>query len=686
MNEFLCENFLSRADPNEAGYVQSKNFLRQWYLHGPLVMAPEVRAAAEAGRWDEVLDAEAVPGEANLKPDVQPVSDPRDMVKNGAWMRWETTLVKSHWRWPERIAPCVMLHEWYVLRHPDYPQADMPPGYVHLPIEAYTKDDVLMPYWLDLDPSQREKTGRRRRAYCPRCDTEVEIEIEHCPACGQRMGGYDGYSAIGWPRKPDWRPELPDDFSFYFVAAHVYAPADMTRMNLLTGSEGPYKLFLNGRETGRYAGPHRWPQWDLDEYAGVELNEGWNLLLVKLAHDTIKDDNRFYYSKPEIRSAFLARLALPDHSVVAVHDFAKENCALESELRITVSDPIPIGIGPTPRLKRFPDGSLVCMNFRSEDNGNTWTPCPDLIVGTIQGTWEDATPADPATWSRQQDPATLQIGRKCSEIRPGVYRTRLCRSLDGWRTREVLDVTVHMEDAANQVDENNEELGPGMIMGNNIVALPDGVLLVPMYAYLKQDVVWRDFRMFGYLKYPQEWPRRFKNHSWLLRSEDGGVNWHYHSSIAAFPELGEEGFGEPHLAVRADGSVMAILRNGGGDFSPLWICRSRDGGNTWSYPVRTNTPTGNAPKIVQMPNGVLACSYGRPGNRVSFDITGSGLAWTHTVVASGCYGNDHIEVVVTGPDTVYCVYADDEFDANGNRMPSKMRQMYGRHIRVERLP
>jgi len=678
LTEFQCENFLSPADPNESGHVQWKNFLRQWYLHGPFPMAPEVRAAAEAGRWDDVLDVEAVPDEANLKPNVQPVSDPREMVKNGAWMRWETCFLQTHWRCPERIVPCALLHEWYLPRHPDYPKADMPSGYVHLPIEAYTKDDTLMPCWGTADG--------RRVPHCPRCDGQVEMEAERCPRCGQRLGGYAGYSAPGWPRKYDWRPALPDDYSFYFIAAYVHAPAEMRRMRLLTGSEGPYRLFLNGREIGRYAGPHRWPQWDSDEYAGVELDKGWNLLLVKLAHDTIKDDHRPFYSKKESRSAFLARMAMPDKRLVTVHDFAKENFAPERELRITVSDPIPIGIGPTPRLRRFPDGSLVCMNFRSTDNGNTWAPCPNLLVGSMGGTWEAAAPADPATWSKRQDPTTLVMSSKCCEISPGLYQAPLCRSLDGWRTREVLDVTVHLEEGTNLVDEGNIESGPGSIMGNNIVGLPDGTLLVPMYGSLKQDIVWFDLRMFGgYLKYPQEWPRQFKYRSWLLRSEDGGLNWHYHSTIAALPELGDEGFCEPNITRLADGSLIAVVRNGGGPDNPLWICRSQDGGKTWAYPVRTNTPTGNFPQIVPMPNGVLACAYGRPDNRISFDLTGSGLAWSHTVVAANCYGNDHIEIAITGPDMLYCVYADDERDAQGNRMPRKMRQMYGRHIKVERL-
>jgi len=50
---------------------------------------------ASAGRWDEVLDAEAGPGEASLEPNVQPVSDPRDMVKHGAWMRAQHANARS---------------------------------------------------------------------------------------------------------------------------------------------------------------------------------------------------------------------------------------------------------------------------------------------------------------------------------------------------------------------------------------------------------------------------------------------------------------------------------------------------------------------------------------------------------------------------------------------------------------
>jgi hypothetical protein len=637
-------------------------------------MSDQTRKAAESGHWDRVIDTEALPDEANLKPNVQPVQDPRDMVADGVWMRWETDFLKTHRRYPEKIVPAAMLHEWYLPRHSDYPQANMPPGYVHLSIDAYTKTDELMPCW--------QVEDGLRLPLCPRCNQRVEMETSECPNCRQRLGGYVGYSAPDWPRKYDWRPELPDDYSFYFIAAHIKVPAQMQRVTLLTGSECPYKLFLNGCEVGRYDGGHRFCQWDSDEFKNLELNSGWNLLLVKLAHDTIKDIKRSFFSRKEDRTAFFARLAMPDKSRVAVHDFENETFAPENQLRITVSDPIPIGVGASPRLRRFPDGSLVCTGFRSTDGGTSWNPCQPLLQGSI----DPDHVADPSTWSRNQDPATLVMDMKCQKTGPGLYRGRLCRSLDGWKTREVLDVTVHLAEGAELVDEGNEELGPGQIRGANVVGLPDGTLLVPMYGSLYQDIVWFDFRMFGgYLKYPQAWPRQFKYRSWVMRSDDGGMNWRYQGTIAALPELGDEGFCEPNIAVLQDGSLMAVLRNGGGDYAPLWISRSWDGGKNWSYPAVSNTPTGNAPQIEQLPNGVLACAYGRPGNRVSFDLTGSGLAWSHTVVAANCYGNDHIEIAVTGPDSLFCVYGDDECDVNGNPLPNKMRQKYGRHIKVERL-
>ena len=668
-NRFLCENFLVANDPNE-DYRQWKNFLRQWYLHGPFAMTPEVRSAAEAGRWDEALDAEVVAGEVELEPRVKPVADPRRMVEHGAWMRWETFLRQTHWRYPEKVMACAVLHEWYYPRTPAFPQWTLPPAHIHLPIEQYSKEDVLAPFWIG-----PLGTGE---AHCPRCESELARRPDSCPSCRQRLGGYDTYSARGWPRKAPGAdlPAFDDEYAVYFIAARVHVPADMTCLDLWVGCDCRYTLRLNGTEIGRYGGEPRWCQWDMDRYARVRLSKGWNLLLVKLAHETAAKD----------QTTFMGRFAQPDGRLVAVQDFAREDLAPETRLRIRACAPVPIGTcDDVPMLRRFPDGTLVCNTFRSTDDGKSWSPCVKLVSHELDGRWDDAEPADPHSWGRRQDPATLILREKCSEIGKGVYRGALCRSLDGWATREALDVTIRIPDGTNVVDEANREAGPGCIMGTNIVALPGGDLLVPMYAGLRQDVVWFDYRVFGgYLKYPQEWPRQFKYRSWLLRSRDGGLNWDYFSTIAALPELGDEGFCEPNVELLADGSLLAVLRNGGGDLGPLWIARSGDGGRTWSYPVRT-TLTGNYPSLIQLSNSVLACLYGRPNNRVSFDLTGTGLAWSHTLVVANCRGNDHVEACEIAPGELLCVYEDNERNAAGVMLAGGMRQWYSLRVHTERL-
>ncbi len=667
-HDYKCENYLVSCDPNQSGYRQWKNFLRQWYIHGPFPMSEEIRAAAQARQWNEVLDAEATANEATLTPDAKPVTDPRKMVEQEAWMRWETYLRGTNWWCPEKVIACAMTHEWYIPRTENYPQWAMPPDRIHLPIEHYRKEDVLSPFWVG-----PYGTGC---PYCPRCEIKLEGKPDTCPNCTQRLGGYDSYSAPGWPRKAlrENCPALPDEYSFYFLAARVHIPADMGQMNLMVGSDCRYKVWINHEEAGRYVGPSRFCRWDMDRHV-VDLNEGWNLLLVKLAHEKLKADE----------GTFVARFGFFDNRLVTVHDFQNENFATETQLRITASEPIAIGIDDDfPMLRRFPDGSLVCNTFKSS-NGVDWTPCQKLISHETNAVWQDAKPADPQKWERKQNPSTLILHEKCTELKPGVYLGKLCRSTDGWSSRETLDTTIYLPDGTNLVDEANRETGPGIIMGTNIVGLPNGELLVPMYGSLKQDVVWFDYRVFGgYLKYPQQWPRQFKYRSWVLRSQDGGKTWSYLSTIAALPELGDEGFCEPNLELADDGTLLAVLRNGGGLKSPLSISRSQDNGVSWSYPVRT-TLTGNYPSLLQMSNGILACVYGRPNNRVSFDLTGTGLGWSHTVVLFNGRSNDHVEAAEIAPGELFCVFEDNEYDASGQRLPNGMRQWYGVRVKTQQL-
>jgi len=107
-------------------------------------------------------------------------------------------------------------------------------------------------------------------------------------------------------------------------------------------------------------------------------------------------------------------------------------------------------------------------------------------------------------------------------------------------------------------------------------------------------------------------------------SMDGGRNWTSESTIAYDPNVGGEGFVEPVMSFCSNGDVLCMMRHG------LWQTRSTDGGKTWQ-PYRALDVRGVDPDLCLMTGGVLACSYGRPGNRIMFSADGTGRKWTDRI-------------------------------------------------------
>ena len=127
-----------------------------------------------------------------------------------------------------------------------------------------------------------------------------------------------------------------------------------------------------------------------------------------------------------------------------------------------------------------------------------------------------------------------------------------------------------------------------------------------------------------------------------LRSEDRGKTWHYLSTIAfdAREDVRGEGFDETSLLVLDDSRILSFIRSGASDqaslgssnnndwenkmpFSygkqtPIYMSISIDGGKSWSNadPITTH---GVWPDAIQLENGIIAVSYGRPGNWLMFN-------------------------------------------------------------------
>ena len=90
--------------------------------------------------------------------------------------------------------------------------------------------------------------------------------------------------------------------------------------------------------------------------------------------------------------------------------------------------------------------------------------------------------------------------------------------------------------------------------------------------------------------------------------------------------------------------------------------RSTDGGKTWGEFKETGS-LGVDPDLWLMSNGVLACSYGRPGNRIMFSIDGTGKEWADRLkiyeYTRGSFG--YTGIVEVEPNKLLFVY--DRHDA-----------------------
>jgi len=161
----------------------------------------------------------------------------------------------------------------------------------------------------------------------------------------------------------------------------------------------------------------------------------------------------------------------------------------------------------------------------------------------------------------------------------------------------------------------------GMVLDRSVLREPDGTLLATLYGHLA-----------GQAKY----------NCMLMRSKDDGLTWDYVSSIAYDPDIPGEGFCEPVMARVADGSLLAVMRTGGGYERkfPMYQCRSLDNGQTWSASQNLGVYSVD-PDLCLMSNGILACSFGRPTMEIMFSPDGSGHGWTEpTTVYPGnstCY-------------------------------------------------
>ena len=364
-----------------------------------------------------------------------------------------------------------------------------------------------------------------------------------------------------------------------------------------------------------------------------------------------------------------------------------------ADLKVTIGEPWTISnsvIGEGehiyPDLWQLQDGTLLldyhldrdmhparraCL--RSLDKGKTWTPDPPRTVR------EEAV-------VQLRDGTVLAYNGHARQLTPGDKHTTgtMFRSRDGGQNFEgPIEVAVNMPRAVREPippPEAKYEHIIAMLFWRSIFEMPDASLLAYMYGFWEGDTRYRAV---------------------AARSTDEGLTFDYLATIGydPGPDLGRyfEGYDEGIFSWTSDGTLLCMMRVG--SFHSMRQSRSTDFGKTWSEPLildpdldpeTQHTASGPEdagvasvnPDMLLMSNGVLACSFGRPGNSIMFDPTGTGENWQKPIIVwwGGLTGYTCMQEIAPGK-LLYVYDAPGVDDASGK----EANCLRGVEITVERI-
>jgi hypothetical protein len=241
----------------------------------------------------------------------------------------------------------------------------------------------------------------------------------------------------------------------------------------------------------------------------------------------------------------------------------------------------------------------------------------------------------------------LSLGFWTKKRPDGKYWLPQRRSLDGWKTVTeeigVFDIPRSVP-CGGDAAETNE----GFLMDHSILRLKDGRLMAAMYGNYEEDKTPGD-----------DYPASFhfnKYRTIVVFSSDKGKTWGNPVTVATQPRPAQEGCCEADLVRAANGDILCAMRSGGsmGKFTPCYLCRSSDEGQTWSAP-QAILDRGVWPAVCVMRSGVVVCTTGRPGNWLVFSQD-NGRTWHGEFCFSQGPASSYNSVVEVQPDTILVIY------------------------------
>ncbi len=317
---------------------------------------------------------------------------------------------------------------------------------------------------------------------------------------------------------------------------------------------------------------------------------------------------------------------------------------LAVEPRVQMGEPRLVVAGPVeehrwgrwqfPVLEQGPGGKLLLFVHVEQDSAASYGKARKTFVSNDRGkNWvEDAKAADGAYGLKLNDGNWLRTDTVAATPATSISLPKQVAERVSYKTPFQLYLMRDLPEAMRRIFFQRYEEGAWKAEAQT---LEDPHALRYVTGGLMPQLWWGDMKVLKNgslvaLTYPYYHDSQPVPHtsSASYLSQDQGRSWIKTGHIL-YDEADRrrDGFTEPALEVLPDGRLFGVLRttdgNGVGAMYRSW---SSDQGKTWSRP-EAFTETGVLPRLLQLGNGVLVMSSGRPGADLRFSRDG-GRTWT----------------------------------------------------------
>jgi hypothetical protein len=295
-----------------------------------------------------------------------------------------------------------------------------------------------------------------------------------------------------------------------------------------------------------------------------------------------------------------------------------------------------------------PEGEFSAYSI-SKDGGQTWSRRYTMGAGAnVDAAYTQVTREDGTIWGLGAGYDSLEANPPGQATHFNAALTRFSRG--GMEFDQIRDARIHLSEPASSIPPTVMATGRkdatklGAVYEANpwgaIVEGPGSEWMTTLYYLTERD--------------PRQ--RRLV----LIRSTDQGRNWEEYGIIAAIqpneaplPWMGTEGPNEAALVRLSKDRLFCIFRTGGGDYmGEAW---SADDGKTWTAPVSSGFK-GVAPHLRLMNNGLLACTYGRPGPVTIMFSSDEGKKWTNVTPISDGNSTHYTDLIEIESGRLLVVY------------------------------